>query len=53
MNFIEHSDIFDLLSLDTGIDEDTLKEKMYKVGKKAFIDYLASNGLSLDKAPLS
>lgn len=53
MNIIEHADIFELLSLDTGMSEEVLKEKLAKLGRKSFLGFAEENGMTLHKTGIS
>ncbi|WP_303850516.1 hypothetical protein [Seleniivibrio woodruffii] len=47
MKNIEHNNIFELISLDTGLSEDELPAKLRSMGRRSFIDYAVKNGFSL------
>ncbi|MCD8553316.1 hypothetical protein [Seleniivibrio sp.] len=47
MRNIEHNNIFELISLDTGISESDLITKLRSMGRRSFLDYAAKNGLTL------
>ena len=53
MNLIEHGSIFELLSLDTSISEESLKEKLISMGRKSFMDFMIKNGLSIHNTGIS
>jgi hypothetical protein len=47
MKNIEHNNIFELISLDTGLSEDDLLARLRSMGRRSFIEYAAKNGFSL------
>ncbi len=47
MKNIEHNNIFELISLDTGLSEDDLLARLRSMGRRSFIEYAARNGFSL------
>jgi hypothetical protein len=47
MKNIDHNNIFELISLDTGLSENDLQTKLRSMGRRSFVDYATKNGLTL------
>jgi len=52
MNAISHDDIFELISLDLGIEENELKKKLIDMGVERFMEFLHNKDLSLFTTPM-